>query len=138
MIERSHIVLPFSKIEKGESMSEWTQPPYADPGSFDEHEITVGVGDRAVPGTVTIPPGGSSVGVVLLSGSGPFDRDETSGPNKPLKDLAWGLAGAGVAVLRFDKYTFARPEAMTRTSCGASSGGVQGASSSKKPSVISV
>lgn len=42
---------------------------------------------------------------MLLSGGGPFDRDATSGPNKPFKDLAWGLASRGVAVLRFDKVT---------------------------------
>ncbi|MFF3529311.1 alpha/beta hydrolase family protein [Streptomyces rubiginosohelvolus] len=46
-------------------------------------------------------------GVVLLAGGGPFDRDETSGPNKPLKDLAWGLASRGTTVLRFDKATYA-------------------------------
>lgn len=46
-------------------------------------------------------------GVVLLAGGGPFDRDETSGPNKPLKDLAWGLASRGTTALRFDKATFA-------------------------------
>ncbi len=45
-------------------------------------------------------------GVVLLGGGGPCDRDETSGPNKPLKDLAWGLASRGIAVLRFDKVTY--------------------------------
>ena len=43
-------------------------------------------------------------------GAGPFDRDEASGPNRPLKDLAWGLASRGVAVLRFDKITYARPD----------------------------
>lgn len=48
---------------------------------------------------------GPRPGVVLLGGGGPFDRDATTGPNKPLKDLAWGLAGRGVAVLRFDKVT---------------------------------
>ncbi|HWD77254.1 MAG TPA: alpha/beta fold hydrolase [Kribbella sp.] len=48
-----------------------------------------------------------------MAGSGPFDRDGTSGPNKPLKDLAWGLATEGIAVLRFDKSTANRPEAMT-------------------------
>ncbi len=42
---------------------------------------------------------------MLLSGSGSNDRDETIGRNKPLKDLAWGLASRGVAVLRFDKVT---------------------------------
>jgi dienelactone hydrolase len=44
--------------------------------------------------------------VVLISGGGPFDRDETHGSNKPLKDLAWGLASCGVAVVRFDKVTY--------------------------------
>jgi dienelactone hydrolase len=44
---------------------------------------------------------------VLLAGSGPLDRDETIGRNKPFKDLAWGLATRGVAVLRFDKVTWA-------------------------------
>ena len=48
--------------------------------------------------------------MVLLGGGGAFDRDGTSGPNKPLKDLAWGLAARGVAVLRFDKATFAHPD----------------------------
>jgi len=44
---------------------------------------------------------------VLLAGSGSLDRDETIGRNKPFKDIAWGLAGRGVAVLRFDKVTHA-------------------------------
>jgi alpha/beta superfamily hydrolase len=44
---------------------------------------------------------------VLVHGSGPNDRDGTIGPNKPLQDLAWGLASRGVAVLRYDKRTYA-------------------------------
>ncbi|WP_406313610.1 lysophospholipase [Streptosporangium sp. NBC_01639] len=84
----------------------WTPPPYADPATFDEHDVTVGDGPLAVTGTMSLPHGpGPRAGVVLLSGGGPFDRDATSGANKPLKDLAWGLAGRGVAVLRFDKVT---------------------------------
>ncbi len=47
---------------------------------------------------------------MLLGGSGPGDRDETLGRNKPFKDLAWGPASRGVAVLRFDKVTHAHPE----------------------------
>jgi uncharacterized protein len=93
-------------------MTEWTTPPYADPTRFGEHEVTLGTGDRAVPGTLTRHATRSRIGVVLLSGGGPFDRDETSGPNKPLKDLAWGLASAGIAVLRFDKITHTRPDVM--------------------------
>ncbi|MER5644020.1 alpha/beta hydrolase [Streptosporangium sp. NPDC002524] len=85
---------------------QWTPPPYARRERFDEHEVTVGSGALAVPGTLSLPRGrGPWPGVVLLGGGGPFDRDGTTGPNKPLKDLAWGLAGRGVAVLRFDKVT---------------------------------
>jgi hypothetical protein len=39
-----------------------------------------------------------------------MDRDESIGPNKAFKDLAWGLASRGLAVLRFDKVTFAHPD----------------------------
>ncbi|MFD6295819.1 alpha/beta hydrolase family protein [Streptomyces sp. NPDC060235] len=86
----------------------WTPPPYAEPGRFSEHEVTIGTGPLSVPGTVSVPRGQApGPGVVLLAGGGPFDRDETSGPNKPLKDLAWGLASRGTTVLRFDKVTYA-------------------------------
>ncbi|GII31890.1 hypothetical protein Pmi06nite_53320 [Planotetraspora mira] len=84
----------------------WTPPPYAAPKRFGECEVTVGSGPLAVSGTLSLPRGrGPRPGIVLLGGGGPFDRDATSGPNKPLKDLAWGLASRGVAVLRFDKVT---------------------------------
>jgi uncharacterized protein len=83
--------------------TEWTPPPYASPGRFTEREVTLGSGPLAVPGTLTLPKGrGRRPGVVLIA-SGPADRDMTTGPNKPFKDLAWGLASRGVAVLRFDK-----------------------------------
>jgi dienelactone hydrolase len=42
---------------------------------------------------------------VLVHGSGPNDRDETVGASKPFRDLAWGLATKGVAVLRYEKRT---------------------------------
>lgn len=89
----------------------WAPPPYADPDTFTETDITVGDGPLAVGGTLTLPRQRKAApGVILLSGSGPQDRDETIGRNKPLKDLAWGLASAGVAVLRFDKVTYAHPQ----------------------------
>ncbi len=88
----------------------WEPPAYADPGLFDEREVTVGSGPLSVPGILSLPRGPGPVpGVVLLSGSGPNDRDGTVGRNKPLKDLAWGLASRGVAVLRFDKVTHVHP-----------------------------
>jgi dienelactone hydrolase len=86
----------------------WRPPDYADPHAFREQDVVIGAGRLAVPGTLTMPnTPGPHPAVVLLAGSGPQDRDETIGRNKPLKDLAWGLAGRGVAVARFDKVTYA-------------------------------
>lgn len=88
----------------------WQPPPYTEPDRFTEQEVLVGTGPLAVPGTLSLPAGpGPWPAVVLLGGGGAFDRDESSGPNKPLKDLAWGLASRQVAVLRFDKITFTQP-----------------------------
>lgn len=84
----------------------YTLPPYAKPASFSEREITIGSGEWALPATLTVPAGaGRWAGVVLVHGSGPNDRDETVGANKPFKDLATGLASRGIAVLRYDKRT---------------------------------
>lgn len=59
-----------------------------------------------LPGTLVLPKGkGHFPAVLLVAGSGANDRDETVGPNKPFRDLADGLAAAGIASLRFDKRT---------------------------------
>ena len=86
-------------------------PSYINPDAFTEQSVTVGEGTQwALPGTLTLPKGdGPFPVVVLVQGSGPTDRDETIGPNKPFRDLAWGLASQGIAVLRYDKRTFVYP-----------------------------
>jgi uncharacterized protein len=84
--------------------AKYEPPAYADPAKFEETEVTVGAGEWALPGTLTLPKGpGPFPGLVLVHGSGPNDRDETLGPNKPFRDLAWGLATRGIAVLRYEK-----------------------------------
>ncbi len=84
----------------------YAAPEYVDNQKFTETEVTVGSGEWALPGTLTLPEGdGPFPAVVLVHGSGPNDRDETIGPNKPFRDLAWGLASQGIAVLRYDKRT---------------------------------
>ncbi|MHB8486713.1 MAG: alpha/beta hydrolase [Candidatus Acidiferrales bacterium] len=90
----------------GPAATEWTTPEYADANKFHEEQVTVTDGHWQLPGMLTLPNGnGPFVAVVLVPGSGPEDEDETIGPNKPFKDLAWGLASRGIAVLRYTKRT---------------------------------
>lgn len=88
---------------------EYRPPDYAATDLFSEQQVTVGAGTEwALPATLTLPKGkGPFPAVVLVHGSGPNDRDETLGPNKPFQDLAWGLSSQGIAMLRYDKRTFA-------------------------------
>ena len=73
---------------------------------------TVAFGDEyKISGTLTTPHGETDYPcVIMLSGSGPNDRDETIGPNKPFRDIAEGLAQNGIATLRFDKRTYLYPK----------------------------
>lgn len=86
---------------------EWEAPPYADESSFETRELSIQATDTCpLTAELTLPAGDEPVpGVVLVHGSGPSDMDETIGPNKPLKDLAYGLSSRGIAVLRYDKRT---------------------------------
>jgi uncharacterized protein len=84
----------------------WNAPAYAKPDSFTEQPLTLVNGKFELPGTLTMPKGdGPFPAVVLVHGSGPHDQDETIGPNKGFKDLAFGLAAHGVAVFRYTKRT---------------------------------
>jgi len=82
-------------------------PDYVTPDSFAERDVVVAAEPGwELPSTLTIPKGdGPSPAVVLVHGSGPHDRDESIGPNKPFRDLAGGLASRGIAVLRYEKRT---------------------------------
>jgi dienelactone hydrolase len=86
-------------------------PPLPPEAPLDERAVVVRASNgKPLEATLAIPKGeGPFPGVVLVHGSGPHDRDETIGPNKPFADLARGLAARGVAVLRYDKRTWAHP-----------------------------
>jgi dienelactone hydrolase len=102
----------------GPAESSWTAPRYADPRTFHEEAVTIADGPWRLNATLTLPNRTSpAAAVVLVSGSGPNDGDETVGPNKVFKDLAWGLASQGIAVLRYPKRTrvYAAPSADPRT-----------------------
>lgn len=84
----------------------WVAPSYANPSSLTEIPLELVNGKYELPGILTIPEGdGPFPAIILVHGSGPHDLDETIGPNKPFKDLAWGLASRGIAVYRFTKRT---------------------------------
>lgn len=94
----------------------WKAPGYADANAFAEESVVVGKDPWALPGTLTLPKkAGPFPAVVLVHGSGPNDADETILANKPFKDLAWGLATRGIAVLRYEKRTKAHGAKMTGT-----------------------
>jgi dienelactone hydrolase len=81
----------------------WSAPPYANQAIFEERDVAVGT-MPSLPGTLSVPKGaGPFPAVVLVHGSGPNDADESIGAVKVFKDLAWGLASRGVAVLRYVK-----------------------------------
>jgi dienelactone hydrolase len=85
---------------------EYKAPAYVKRDAFKESAVQVGEGEWALPGTLALPAGdGPFPAVVLVHGSGPQDRDETIGPSRPFRDLAWGLASQGIAVLRYEKRT---------------------------------
>lgn len=72
-----------------------------------------------LPGELLLPspsPAARCPAVVMVAGSGPQDRDETTGSLTPFRDLARGLAVRGIASLRYDKRTFARPGSMVPAS----------------------
>ena len=84
------------------------------PGSgsykFTDESVTVDAGaGYPLGGTLSIPDGTPEPYpcVVLVSGSGANDRDETIYTNKPFRDIAVYLASKGIAVLRYDKRTYA-------------------------------
>lgn len=96
-------------FQQAPSRKGYVPPYYVKVDSFIEREVKIGK-DFPLPGKMTIPKGeGPFPLVILVHGSGPNDMDETIGPNKPFRDLAWGLASFGIASLRFDKRTKVYP-----------------------------
>ncbi len=84
----------------------WNPAPYAKVGAFRAEEVTIGKGEWQLPGTLTVPNfAGKPAAIVLVHGSGPNDRDESIGPQKPFRDLAEGLSSRGITVLRYEKRT---------------------------------
>lgn len=79
-----------------------------------EIALTVDAGEGyPLDALLTLPQGEVKAGIVLVQGSGPSDKDESIGGNAPFRDLAYGLAGQGIASLRYDKRSYAHGKKMT-------------------------
>ena len=79
------------------------KPPFP----YRAETVTVDAGDHTLAGTLTLPAvadfgDGPYPAVVLITGSGPQDRDETLFDHKPFAVIADHLTRQGVAVLRCD------------------------------------
>ena len=82
-----------------------------------QEKIIVGEGtDYPLNGLLTFPDGmrGPVPAAVFVHGSGPSNMDEKVMKLTPFRDLAGGLAGHGIASLRYDKRTFVHARRMTK------------------------
>lgn len=109
---RLRLQISFNRGDKVTSLRFFAVPLAANddaqglPAGCEEESFTVTTGNYTLPGIFTRPKGeGPFPVVVLVHGSGPMDKDETVGPNKPFRDLARNLASLGIATLRYDKRT---------------------------------
>jgi pimeloyl-ACP methyl ester carboxylesterase len=81
------------------------------PLSYREIEVTVDAGEHTLAGTLTLPNAdefgdGPYLAAVMITGSGPQDRDETLLGHKPFLVLSDHLAHQGIAALRCDDRGF--------------------------------
>jgi pimeloyl-ACP methyl ester carboxylesterase len=95
--------LVFKRIEKAPDVSKKQDPKK--PYPYDEREVTFENADAGITlaGTLTVPRGeGPFPAVVLMTGSGPQNRNEELLGHRPFLVLADHLTRKGIAVLRYD------------------------------------
>ncbi|WNS45534.1 alpha/beta fold hydrolase [Paenibacillus sp. MMS20-IR301] len=98
-------------------------PDLALPEGVTEEEVTVGAGTaHPLKGILTLPAKSAKPlpSVILVHGSGSSDLNEAAYAYKPFRDIAYGLAGQGIAVLRYNKRVYSYPQQFT----GAAAAGV--------------
>ena len=85
------------EVKRGAALRPEPPPPYR------QEEVTIQNGAIVLAGTLTVPATpGAHPAVVLITGSGPQNRDEEVFGIKPFRMIADHLTRAGIAVLRCD------------------------------------
>jgi len=81
-------------------------PAYVDTSAFNEVDFNL-QGEYPLPATMTLAKTDEPNPVVILfNGFSLRDRDESVDYVKPFRDIAWGLAGRGIASIRFDSRAY--------------------------------
>ena len=97
------LMLTFSRVEQVETVSRPQEPKPPFPYESEEVAFENKSGGVKLAGTLTRPRGeGPFAAAILISGSGPQDRDESIFGHKPFRVIADYLTRRGVAVLRTD------------------------------------
>jgi uncharacterized protein len=97
-----------TRLAEGDSIAPQRPQTPKPPFPYTQRELTVTAADGAImPGTLTIPDAakfgpGPHPAVLLITGSGTQDRDETLFDHKPFAVIADAFTRAGLAVLRVD------------------------------------
>jgi hypothetical protein len=87
------------RFERGNPRPQEPRPPYA----YESEEVAIRTGAARLAGTLTLPRGGGPYpAVVLITGSGPQDRNDTASGHRPFLVWADYLTRRGFAVLRTD------------------------------------
>jgi uncharacterized protein len=97
------LMLTFSRVERVETVSRPQEPKPPFPYESEDVTIENKSGGVKLAGTLTRPRGeGRFAAAILISGSGPQDRDGTIFGHQPFRVIADYLTRRGVAVLRTD------------------------------------
>lgn len=98
-------------LQPKSAVSAYITPAYADTTKYKEQQLYLETLGHQLAAIITTPKNSKNFPiVVLVHDSGPADMDESTGPNKPFKDLAAGLAAQGIASVRYVKRTLLYPQ----------------------------
>ncbi len=88
-------------------------PDYLNKENITEEDIAFNCGNYKIKGKSVIPKDTKVYPVVLMiTGSGPNDMDESIYSRKPFRDIAYGLGNKGIATVRWNKRTKDYPQIM--------------------------